>query len=870
LHPEAPEESSKREYGITAMQPLIILFLFFITGAVGLAFQVLWIDMLVNVFGTTVYAVSTVISSFFAGLALGSYLFGKIGEKTRNPLRLYGALELCVGLYALITLALFTRINDIWAFMYVVAGSNSLLYSVARFSLCFLVLLVPTTLMGGTLPVLSKYFVRNLRSLGWNIGLIYSVNTFGALVGCFLAGFVLISAFGIRTTLYAGVTCNVLVAACAFLISIREKEHTVEETKTAHTKSVEFKSGEPMLSPAATKLVLAAFAVSGLASLSYELLWARILVYFIGVQTYAYTIMLMAFLFGIAFGSIVFARLIDSVEDNMFLFGVVEILIGVFSIIGLSAMGHLGNIIDFFKFSGFITTWWHYASTKFLASVIFMLVPTFLIGSTFPVVSKIFITNVNRVSKNVGDIYALNTIGGIFGSLLTGFILLPVLGVRRSILLVVSINIMLGLLLILASRKRKRLFGRAAAVLGVSAFVPVLHFATVDRPILQDWNVNQKKSTYDILYCKEGIECTLSVLHNKRSGHLELNINGQSTAYTTYLDIQVHKMLIHIPMLIHPDPNEVLVVGFGMGCTGYGATLHERANVTCVELVKDEIEAAKYFKNLNKDVLENPRFNFVHDDGRNYIQLVDRNYDVISFNAIHPRLSPALYTTDFYEMCRRRMKPDSLICAWLPTTWITEPEFRSLVNTFISVFPETTFWLCHTDHVILLGSMTKTEIDFDAFKQKIAQPEISEHLRTSNLANPFSFIGTLVLGPKGLEAYVGDASVITDDHSKIKFSRCLDYGLNEAVWGPIFLAREQYFPELIGMIKTSSDDDRRAVYDNLKSLEPFVMGQILSDPKFNKHKEALVEYDKALELAPQNRNVAYLKLESQIISGIQE
>jgi len=852
------------------MQPLIVLFLFFITGAVGLAFQVLWIGMLVNVFGTTVYAVSTVVSSFFAGLALGSYVFGKIGERAKNPLRLYGVLEFCVGMYALITLLLFTRMNGIWALTYSIVGSNSFLYSVARFGLCFLILLVPTTLMGGTLPVLSKYFVRNTKDLGWNIGLIYSVNTFGALIGCFLTGFILIAAFGIRSTLYMGVACNVLVALCAFLMSIREKEHVIETTDATDAESVGLESDDAMLSTGSIKLVLAAFTLSGVASLSYELLWTRILVYFIGVQTYAYTVMLMAFLFGIAFGSIVFARFIDSVDDNVFLFGVVEILIGLFSVVGLLTIGRLGGIIDFFTTSGMITTWWRYAGAKFLSSALFMLVPTVLIGSTFPVVSKIFVNNVKRVSKNIGDIYALNTIGGIFGSILTGFILLPVLGVRRSVLLIVSVNIVLGLLLIMASGRRKTLVGVAAGVLGVATFVPVINFATVDRPILQDWNVSQKRSTYDILYCKEGIECTLSVLHNKTSGQLELNINGQSTAYTTYLDIQVHKMLVHVPMLIHPDPERVLVVGFGMGCTAYGATLHEQAHVECVELVKDEIEAAQFFKSLNHDVLENPRFEFVHDDGRNHIQLVDTKYDVISFNAIHPRLSPALYTKDFYQMCMSRMEPDGVICAWLPTTWLTEPEFRSLVKTFIAVFPETTFWLCHTDHVILLGSIGKTAIDFDMFKQRMAQPEIFEHLRTSNFGDPLSFIGTLILGPKGLEAYAGEAATITDDHSRIKFSRCLDFGLNEAVWDPILRTRERYFTELMGIIRTSNDDDRKALRDSLQSLEPFVKGLILSDPKFNRHEEALVEYDKALKLAPQNKNIAYLKLESQILSGIRE
>ncbi|MBI4831988.1 MAG: fused MFS/spermidine synthase, partial [Candidatus Lindowbacteria bacterium] len=406
------------------------------------------------VFGTTVYAVSTVIASFFAGLALGSHLFGKIADKTRNPIRLYGLLEFSVGIYALLTLVLFTRVNSLWGAVYSIVGGNALLYSVTRFALCFLILLVPTTLMGGSLPVLSRYFVRNMKHLGWDIGLIYSVNTFGALVGCFLVGFLLIRSAGIRNTLCMGVACNMMVALTAFILSAREKERGGIADTEAEVCSEPNTAGMN-LSPLTVKLVLGAFAVSGFASLSYELLWTRVLVYFIGVQTYAYTAMLMAFLFGIALGSIVFARFTDSVRDNVFLFGAVEILIGLFSVAGLLSMGPVARVTDNIAMSGFVRTWWHYAGIKFLSAALFMLAPTLLIGSTFPIVSKILVDNLARISKSVGRIYALNTVGGIFGSILTGFLLLPLLGIRRSIMLIVAINIGLGLALIMVSSRRK-------------------------------------------------------------------------------------------------------------------------------------------------------------------------------------------------------------------------------------------------------------------------------------------------------------------------------------------------------------------------------------------------------------------------------
>jgi spermidine synthase len=386
-----------------------------------------------------------------------------------------------------------------------------------------------------------------------------------------------------------------------------------------------------------------------------------------------------------------------------------------------------------------------------------------------------------------------------------------------------------------------------------------MYHASHNRPIFSEWNILRKNSVYDVLYTKEGIECTLSVLYNKTTGSRELNINGQSTAYTSYRDIQVHKMLVHPPMLLHPDPREVLIVGFGMGCTSYEATLYENARVTCVELVNDEIEAAPFFEDLNKNVLENPKFTFIHDDGRNYIQLKNRTYDVISFNAIHPRLSPALYTAEFYEMCRRRMDSDSLICAWLPTNWVTPYEFQSLIKTFVSVFPHSTLWYCNPDHVVLVGGLKNISVDFDTFVRRLAQPYILDYLKPSNLADPLTLAGSLVLGPKGLERYTAGSEVVTDDKSQVEFSRCIDYGMNDAVWTPILRVRESYFGELFEVITTENPQTKAALNDNLKSLPPFISGQIISDPKYNRHKEALEQYDLALALAPQNANILYWK-----------
>jgi spermidine synthase len=748
-------------------------------------------------------------------------------------------------------------VDSIWIGIHSATGDNPYLYSLARFAVCFVILLIPTTLMGGTLPILSKYFSKNLQRIGKSMGLIYSANTFGAVTGCFLVGFILIRTIGIRYTLYAGVGCNILVAFFAFLIGSTSSGQSAQTMPAPEKTSKAEASEEGSIGPAVLKVVLIAFALSGFTSLSYELLWTRILVYFLGTQTYAFTTMLATFLLGIAFGSAVFSRFIDSIKDNVWLFGVIEIGIGLSSFVTLLSMGYISSVAAYVSKIGFVTTWWQMTGLKFILAAILMFIPTFLMGSTFPVVSKIFVSSLERVSSKVGNIYALNTIGGIIGSVLTGFFLLPLLGIRRNVLIVVAINMALGIILIVISSSRKALLGRMTLLAVIALALPLVPLARADHPILQDWNIRHKGAIYEILYCNEGIECTLSVLRNKKNNLLELNINGQSTAYTSYSDIQVHKMLAHFPMLLHPNPKEVLVIGFGMGVTSYGATLHDNANVTCVELVNNEIEAASYFDSINYGIVENPSFNFIHGDGRNYIHVVDRKFDVITFNAIHPRLSPSLYTRDFYEKCRTRLNPDGIICAWVPTNWLAPAEFRSLVNTFVDVFPQSTLWHSNPDHVLLIAGLKEISIDFDALSRKLAQPQIAGHLHSSNIRDPYSLIGMLILGPAGLKEYTKDSFLVTDNDPKVEFSRFFTMGLNEPVWSHILNVRAHYINELPEIIRTSNIDDKVTIGRNLKSLEPFINAQLMADPGLKHDEEAIAEYEKALALAPQNANIFY-------------
>ncbi len=257
------------------------------------------------------------------------------------------------------------------------------------------------------------------------------------------------------------------------------------------------------------------------------------------------------------------------------------------------------------------------------------------------------------------------------------------------------------------------------------------------------------------------------------SGYRELNINGESTAYTGFEDIVIHKLLAHLPLLFHPDPQNILVVGFGFGSTLWSSTRYGLPQADCVELVPDEIETARYFYPENHGVLDSARVRIIFDDGRNLILTSKGKYDVISFNAIHPKLSPMLYTLDFYRLCREAMTPQGTICAWLPTNGLSLTELKSIIRSFAEVFPHSTLWYCNPANLILLGTSEPFTIDWPEYRRRLADPLIAADLREIRLDDPYALASLFMMGEERLRREVAAAPLNTDARPLVEFSRTM-------------------------------------------------------------------------------------------------
>ena len=591
----------------------IVWLIFIFSGASGLIYQVIWMRQLTLIFGSTVFATSTVLTAFMGGLALGSYYFGKkIDESRESPLRIYALLEAGIGAFCLVWPLILTVLSALYVLIHRNVTSEFYTLSLIRFVLTFGVLLIPSTLMGGTLPVLTRFFVKRLEQLGTNIGILYALNTFGAVVGTVAAGFFLIEALGIRWTLGVGIAINFAVAAIA-LVLVR-KASAIEAEETEQQTEPEDVPDRPE-----RRLVLWGIGISGFCALAYEVLWTRIMVFFLGSTTYAFATMLAAFLFGIALGSMVLARWVDRIKQPVAIFGIIQLGIGLFALILMPAFEELYGLSRAFQSTFGLSRFW-----TFFSCFLVMCLPTFLMGASFPLVTKIYTGSARQLGKSIGNVYAVNTVGSILGSFCAGFILIPLLGIRPSIVLTVALNSGIGCLLILKSRwqtetGKSLLQGIGIGMPILNAGLAVILLLTVNQPLFLKSAIFKTQRPGDTLVdYDEEVDATVTTLKDDE-GVYRLYVDTNQAADASRWDSPSHRVIAHLPLLLHPRPKRALVVGFGMGLTSHSITQHG-VKVDAIELSNGVLSAAqKYFTHVNENVFENPQFNYKLNDGRNHI-----------------------------------------------------------------------------------------------------------------------------------------------------------------------------------------------------------------------------------------------------------
>ncbi|MBN1860116.1 MAG: fused MFS/spermidine synthase [Candidatus Thermoplasmatota archaeon] len=749
----------------------IIYLIFFLSGGTALIYEVIWTKELTLIMGNTIYSSATVLAAFMGGLALGSILLGRyIDRSTISPLKLYALLELLIGLFAIALPSLLAIFNPLYSTIYQSSGFHPYLLTLLKFTISFCFLLIPTFLMGGTLPILSTYIVSSFHHLGRRIGTLYAVNTLGAVVGSLLAGYVLIGWIGVKATTYLAVLINVFLFLFAYLLSISPIPALAMEKKMDNQNVLPNEFSEEQSNMSIT-LVLFIYALSGFTALAYEIIWMRVFIPFLSSSIYSFTTMLVAFLLGLSLGSLLCSRLVDRINKIIPSLGMVQILIGFSSLLSLLFFNlfyslfsnQLNLALENMNAWAFIITIGFY--------FFILLPPSLLMGAVFPMVIKICSNRkIRLLGTTVGNIYFLNTIGAILGSLITGFFLIHWLGVQGSFMLIVAFNILGGTVLIATNLKAKG--GMRLALASSLVAILTLSSAGYSKNIFQKvfidrlihLNMLNKHSTF--MYYREDTAATICALESSK-GAKNLLINSIPTTGI----VMETKLMAHLPLLLHNKPKNGLVICFGMGTTFRSAYLHG-IDVTAVELVPNLLECFPLFHDDAQTILDDPKTKLIVNDGRNHLLLSEEVYDIITVDPSPPLYSSGtvnLYTQEFYNLCHQRLTDDGICCMWLWVPSCRESEFKMLVKTFMSAFPHTTVWSgVYRFGIYLIGSKQKLSMDLPSLARKIGNPCIQDDLKQS-IKHPVDideqFIANLFLFDEETAwDFVKDATILTDDH----------------------------------------------------------------------------------------------------------
>jgi len=757
----------------------ILLILFFISGVCGLIYEVVWGRMLTLVMGHTVFATSTVLAAFMGGLALGSLLLGRLADRYRHPLILYGILECLLGLYCLILPALLDGMVPIYRLLYRSFHTSPHLLTLAQLFFSGLLIVIPSALMGGTLPVLSKFLVRAHDQIGSFVGRLYAINAAGAVVGSVAAGFVLIPSLGMQASLYGAAVVNLVIGLLAFALqraSSPQPQLAQLESDSASNERAE--DAINVESRREAQLALLALTLSGGAALIYEVTWTRTLSLLLGPSVQAFSLMLGAFITGLALGSWLLSRVADRERDLLPIFALLQ---------WGTAFSAVAFVPLVNSFPGFIRGILRSADGSFSelqllnAGLIFiiMLVPTTCLGGVFPIAVKLYSRSIPSMGKRLGTIYAGNTIGAVVGSLFAGFLLIPVLGLQNTILAASFINGAIGGLLFLASGiGRQKLRVSLAAVPAVALVVIVF--------LVPSWDVNALTSgpyhyfykdeataqrvldSDKLLYYREGITGTVAV--KKRGNAQFLVISGKVDAGSKE-DMLTQILSGQIPLLLAKNPEDVLVIGLASGVTLGSVAQHPVKSIDAVEISYEVSEAAALFSEVNHDVLKDERVDLIIQDGRNHLLLTDRLYDVIISAPSNPWMAGIgnLYTAEFFKLARERLRPGGLMGQWLGAYNMPNSILKSIIRTYASVFPHVSLWAFDDSDLLLVGSESPIRINVEDLKKKLANEKVRADLRRINSHRWWQPIMMAVAEGDILRRAVQDAPIHTDDHPFLEY-----------------------------------------------------------------------------------------------------
>lgn len=740
--------------------PAAVVALFALTGASGLMLEVVWSRMLGWLLGATTWSVMAVLVAFLGGLGLGALLWGRRVGRSKRPLRLFGWLEIGIGLYSLAVPLLFEALGYGFVAGARLVGDDPGAALALRVVAAVLALAPPTLLMGGTLPVLTRFASAGKGQPGRTAGTLYAANTAGAVVGCAATGCFLIPWLGVVET-------NVLAAVIDLsvgLLAWRWGRRAVQKPEP-EPSGIESSTGPPTGGAA-----LAIATASGFFGLAYEVLWTRSLVAVVTDDTtYAFTLMLTAFLAGHALGAAAAGRSAGSSADWRRL-GTAQVLAACAALLSIPFLVAIRDPVSKLSFTEGMTFWG--ARVPFHLGVgLAVLGPSaFFLGASFALAARLYVGRGRPVGASTGRLYGLNTLGAIAGAIAVTAWLIPALGTQRTLVLLASLQAGQGVLAMLRDRRRRPGLGFAAA-----AWAAVVLLLAGLNALLTLSRVYARQEPGKLLALVEGRGAAVTV-HQRIGGDRVISINGVNVAGTNPALRVTQKIQAHLPACLHRNPERVLQIGFGSGGTCHSVSLHAQVrSIEVVELNPDVLKVAHaWFRDINRGVLDDPRVRVRIADARSHVAATDATYDLILSDSTHPRFrgNAALYGRDYFANCARRLRPGGLLSTWLPLYGLSVEDMRGILASLQSVFPHVQVWYANIEpheNTLLVASLEPIELNPGALAARLAAPAVAADLAVVGVTSATRMLDFFVLGDRAAASLARGARLNTDDHPSLEF-----------------------------------------------------------------------------------------------------
>ncbi len=765
----------------------VLMLLFVGSGCAALIYEIVWFQMLQLVIGASGISLGVLLGTFMGGMFLGSLFLPRFVPPSRHPLRVYAALEAGIGILGLFLLMAIPGVSGIYGAL-VPPGLPSIF---VRTLLCVLLLLPPTILMGATLPAVARYVEATPRGVSW-MGFFYGGNIAGAVLGCLLAGYYLLRLFDVATATGVAVALNALVAVTALGISW-VSSHEPRLAKDA--------ANGPLFTVGRTAVYLG-IGLSGLTALGAEVVWTRLMSLLLGATTYTFSVILAVFLAALGVGSAAGSYLSRTLSNPRTALGLCQAMVA----LGVAWTAYLiSSALPYWPINPSITSSpWFLFQIDVVRSVFAMLPAPLLWGASFPLAVAAAAKEGQDSGRLMAGVYATNTVGAIVGAVGFSLIAIPWLGTQDAqrlllVLTTMSAAILLAPGLVAAkpgpgdrgsspAKDGKSLgtgtggrLGRRVSAAGGLILVAVLIWRLAPvPPVLVAYG--RYAPTYDppfALYVGEGINSSIAVTE-LGNGDRNIHVGGKVVASTEPQDMRLQRILGHMTALLANEPRSVLVVGFGAGVTAGTFITHpsvERIVIVEIEPMVTDV-ASEFFTDFNYDVLNDPRVELIHDDGRHFLLTTDETFDLITADPIHPWMkgAAALYTQEYFELAARRLNPGGVITQWVPLYETTAEVVKSEMATFFEVFPQGVVWGNTNDgqgyDLVLAATDRGFTINIDALAARLNRADhawVQQSLSEVGYSSALELLSTYAGRDRDLRQWLAGSEINSDRNLRLMF-----------------------------------------------------------------------------------------------------